>query len=164
MLTAVRKPKVGAVSPLGQEEYYLYRWPNTKIRNRTALVELVDRGFQHWYFNRFKSVGWLSGFCLLIPKSVINRVGLFDERFFFGWEDIDYSMQLRLKGYQLMNIKPLFIYHQRSGSSSPKRHRQLVRKAKKDFVTKWSGLLKQRFGHYNEVFSEVNQLVGAQDK
>lgn len=52
------------------------------------------------------------GFCMLIKRKVIKNVGLFDERFSIGnWEDDDYCLRAKQKGYKLMCCNDVFIHH-----------------------------------------------------
>ena len=156
LLKAAKLPKVGAVSPLSEWETYRRLGPSN-IQKATAFTQLTDEAFQKWYKNRVKKARWLSGFCLVIPKAVMLRHGFFDERFFFGWEDIDYSLRLRLQGYRLLKAASLFIYHRRGASSSVKRHRSLVRRAEKAFLSKWSLIFNKKFSKDREVFAAVDQ-------
>lgn len=44
----------------------------------------------------------LHGFCILILKELINKIGLFDERYSLGgYEDSDYGIRAKLAGYEL---------------------------------------------------------------
>ena len=54
----------------------------------------------------------LVGFCYLVKKSVIDKVGLLDERFTPGnFEDNDLSLRILLEGYKLLLCKNVFIHH-----------------------------------------------------
>ncbi|ERI90855.1 glycosyltransferase, group 2 family protein [Clostridiales bacterium oral taxon 876 str. F0540] len=54
----------------------------------------------------------LIGFCLLIKKEVINKIGFLDEIFTPGnFEDDDYSFRIRKAGYKLLLCNDTFIYH-----------------------------------------------------
>ena len=59
----------------------------------------------------------LSGFCMLIKREVLDKTGLFDERFSPGYfEDTDLCIRIRREGYKLLLCKNSFIYH--AGSQS----------------------------------------------
>ncbi len=61
----------------------------------------------HWW-ELFRIVG----FCMLIKKSVIDKIGVFDERFGKGnFEDDDYCIRVRRAGYRIMVAGDSFIHH-----------------------------------------------------
>ena len=52
------------------------------------------------------------GFCMLIPKKVIRRIGLLDERFGpGGYEDYDYCLRVQMAGYKVILAEDVFIHH-----------------------------------------------------
>jgi GT2 family glycosyltransferase len=55
----------------------------------------------------------LSGLCLLLRRSTVAEIGLFDERFGAGnFEDDDYCLRLRLRGYRLVLARRAFLHHE----------------------------------------------------
>ncbi len=44
-------------------------------------------------------VDYVSGCCMLVKKDVFKKIGLFDERFFLYYEDVDFCIRARNKGY-----------------------------------------------------------------
>jgi GT2 family glycosyltransferase len=82
----------------------------------------------------------LIGYCMLIKKSVVQEIGLLDERFTPGnFEDDDYSFRMREAGYKLLLCKDTFIHH--FGSTSFKENRtsysDLLRRNQQKFIEKW---------------------------
>ncbi|MCG8510953.1 MAG: glycosyltransferase, partial [Rhodospirillales bacterium] len=54
----------------------------------------------------------LMGFCLLAKRAVLDRVGYLDERFRIGFfEDNDLSLRVKKAGYQLLNVRDVFVHH-----------------------------------------------------
>jgi N-acetylglucosaminyl-diphospho-decaprenol L-rhamnosyltransferase len=47
---------------------------------------------------RDRRVAWVSGACLLLRRADAVAVGLFDERYFLYWEDVDFCAALRAAG------------------------------------------------------------------
>lgn len=54
---------------------------------------------------------WVSGACLAIPRSVFERTGGFDERFFMYCEDVDLSWRARAQGVPLKTCATALFLH-----------------------------------------------------
>ncbi len=65
------------------------------------------------------SVFWISGACMVIKKSALEKVGLFDENFFMYGEEIDWCWRANILGYKFVFIPESIIYH--IGSASTKK-------------------------------------------
>lgn len=78
-----------------------------------SMVDIMDKNQRvglmnpRWEKKSFKGLGgeyietdWCRGFCVLIRKEVIDKIGYFDEAYGFGyWEDHDYSVRAINAGY-----------------------------------------------------------------
>ena len=68
-------------------------------------------------FNRPDSSKWfpvsrLSGFCYLINREVVKKIGYFDETFGVGThEDVDYCLRAKQAGFKLYCAGDVFIHH-----------------------------------------------------
>lgn len=51
------------------------------------------------------------GACLLVRKSAIDAVGMFDERYFFFFEETDWAYRMRRAGWKIVHVPTAFIYH-----------------------------------------------------
>jgi cellulose synthase/poly-beta-1,6-N-acetylglucosamine synthase-like glycosyltransferase len=74
---------------------------------------------QH-YAEEVKAVNWrnrfetefLSGFCLLTKRQVVDDIGGFDEQFLIGnYEDDDYCLRAQLAGYKLLVAQDTYVHH-----------------------------------------------------
>ena len=64
-------------------------------------TRLYDRNRKDWVEEfREAEIDILNGACMMLRKSALNEVGLFDERFFMFGGNIDLSYRLRLAGYK----------------------------------------------------------------
>lgn len=61
---------------------------------------------------------YLSGCCLLVKSDVVDRIGLFDERFFLYYEDADYSLRAQAAGFPIAVAPKAICFHDESQSSS----------------------------------------------
>jgi GT2 family glycosyltransferase len=60
---------------------------------------------------------YLAGCALLIKRELLERVGLFDERFFMYYEDMDFCLRARRAGYRLLMVPRARIWHKVAASS-----------------------------------------------
>ena len=76
-------------------------------------VDEVDRGqFQDQTESEFAT-----GCCVLIKREVLEKVGLFDKRYFLYLEDVDYSMRVQQFGYTIGYCNSARVWHSNAGSS-----------------------------------------------
>ena len=59
---------------------------------------------------------WVSGACMLVPRSVVDDVGGFDERYFLFWEDADWCRRMADKGYEVWTVPASTVVHDEGGS------------------------------------------------
>jgi GT2 family glycosyltransferase len=52
----------------------------------------------------------------IYPRRVLDEVGWFDEDFFAGYEDVDWSFRARLRGYRIVNVPSSRVYHKVSAT------------------------------------------------
>jgi GT2 family glycosyltransferase len=105
----------------------------------------------------------LIGYCMLIKKEVIDKVGLLDEIFTPGnFEDDDYSLRMRKAGYKLILCKNSFIHHFGSASfeKKSKEFSELLIKNREKFFEKWG------FDPYHivEIRKDITELIAKSDK
>jgi GT2 family glycosyltransferase len=61
-------------------------------------------------------VFWTSGACMLVRRSVIDQIGLFDESYFAHWEEIDFCWRAQNAGYELWCEPRSTVYHVGGGT------------------------------------------------
>ncbi len=123
------KPDVGIIGPKlinpdGSVQYSCRRFPNflMPIYRRTisgklpfakkAINDYLMKDLGH---EKNEEVDWLFGACLLIKKSVLDKIGLFDERFFMYFEDLDLCRRAWQAGFKVVYLAEVEMvhYHQR---------------------------------------------------
>ena len=98
--TFISKPSAGIVSPILHHSLG-FDWGG-KYSKWTGMVKHVN------WENKPKtilSVTHVAGAAMLIPCEVIEKVGLFDERFFLYYEDLDFCLRVIEAGYTI-HINP----------------------------------------------------------
>lgn len=61
--------------------------------------------------NKATEVEVVVGAAMLIPKKVINKIGLLDERYFFYYEDMDFCWRVRRAGFKVYYLPTAEIIH-----------------------------------------------------
>lgn len=64
-----------------------------------------------------RPVDFVPGTCLLLRRSLLQSIGLLDDRFFFYHEDVDFCLRARQAGYSIDYQPASVIYHQVSLST-----------------------------------------------
>ena len=125
------RPEIGIVGPLSNTASWQSvpeifdpdgDWAHNVLPEDLTLEEfaaLICEKSAHFYFN----VPLLNGFCLMISRDTINKIGFFDEENFgrgFGEED-DYNLRAFQDGIKLAIADDTFIFHAQSKSYSDER-------------------------------------------
>ena len=113
-----RKGKAGAVGPLsnyvaGMQKYGLFY--NGKD---AETPDEINAALCSEFRGKSVETKFLIGFCLMVPRKVMEETGPFDPDLILGNEDLEYSRRLRSAGYQLHIALDTFVYHQGQESFS----------------------------------------------
>lgn len=76
-------------------------------------VDEVDTG----QFDKSESTEYATGACMLIKREVIEKVGMFDEKYFLYYEDADLSMRSKKAGWQITYVPKSKIWHKNASST-----------------------------------------------
>jgi len=74
-----------------------------------------------WGRQDTREVDYLIGACQVIRRELFDRVGLLDERIFYGPEDIDFCLRVRRAGWGIQWLHSVRIIHheQRTTKRNP---------------------------------------------
>lgn len=66
---------------------------------------------QKWEINGQDSLesDYAAGSCMLLKRSLIDQIGLFDEIFFMYWEEVDLSLRIKEIGYKIISTTKTYI-------------------------------------------------------
>jgi GT2 family glycosyltransferase len=73
-------------------------------------------------YNEVKQTNYAHGGGMMVPRKVIEEVGPLPEHFFIYYEELDWSEQIKRKGYKIYYQPKSLIYHKESmttGKASP---------------------------------------------
>lgn len=83
---------------------------------------------------------WATGAALLVPSTVVDRVGAWDERFFLYSEETDYCRRLRRSGSRIRFVPDAVVSHRGAGSGTSDALHALQEVNRVRYVRKWHGV------------------------
>ncbi len=153
---AVRK-EVGAV---GAKLYF----PDNSVQHGSVIIGIngvaghAHRNFPHdspGYFGRLKiiqNVSAVTAACLMIRKEVFNEVNGFDEDYAVSFNDIDFCMKIRKKGYLIVWTPYAELYHHElktRGTEDTCEKKEREKREIELFRRKWKDILEEGDPYYN---------------
>ena len=119
-LVKAMQPDVGVAAPM---IYYMdepERIWSVGFTRHPLLLEMrgsargqIDKGQWRASFE----VDYVLGCAMLLNGSALRKAGMFDERYFFYYEDLDLSLRLERFGYRLITVPLAQMWHKGSGSA-----------------------------------------------
>ncbi len=119
--TLQQNPKIGVVCPLIR-----YFEPRdtiqfvgfTKVHTFTARNEtLGNMEKDEGQYQQLRLSPYAHGAAMLLPRHVVDEVGLMPEDYFLYYEELDWSEQIRRKGYEIAVNPQAVIFHKESAST-----------------------------------------------
>lgn len=86
-------------------------WSNVVGHHRG--VDEIDKG----QFDKLEETEYATGCCFMIKRSVLEKVGLFDQRYFLYYEDSDLSMRVKREGFSIYFVPKAKMWHKNAGSA-----------------------------------------------
>ena len=128
-------------------------YPDGRIQYAGGIFAIIPRNrgrgeIDNGQYNKIELLGWACGGFSLIHREVIEKIGLLDENFLIGYEDIDYGIRAKNAGFKILyngNVSAMHI----EGCSSTE---YPDNKFKKDvFYMYQVGYVYFIFKHYNYI-------------
>lgn len=128
-------PQIAAVQPKILRLDYV-RGPASDIIDSAGQIaycygSIRDMGIGKPDGPRYQKRREIFGACaaaVLYRLTALQEVGLFDERLFCLFEDVDLSWRLRLKGYKIMYEPGSVVYHKRGVSGKIRKENKIIRR------------------------------------
>lgn len=88
---------------------------------------------------KYMEMNQCQGFCMLVKRELIDKIGGLDESFGIGgFDDTDFSMRAHMKGYRCVSIKDAYVYHHLHVSFNKSGDREKwVKKNRSIYYEKW---------------------------
>jgi GT2 family glycosyltransferase/2-polyprenyl-3-methyl-5-hydroxy-6-metoxy-1,4-benzoquinol methylase len=158
MLMFAQRSDIGAV---GAKLFY----PDDTIQHAGVILGIGGvGGHSHKYFSRYDT-GYMSRLtivqnlsactaaCMMVPRSIFDEVGGFDESFQIAFNDVDLCMKIREKGYLIVVTPYAELYHFESKSRG---YEDTIEKQKRfqnevlRFQDRWKDTLMKGDPYYNK--------------
>jgi GT2 family glycosyltransferase len=110
------------------------------ITNTSLLEYLFPKQFPSKRYEHAKPIEIDSaiGACMMIRKKALDEAGVFDERYFFFFEETDLAYAMRQSGWKTFHIPDAYIYHLQGQSiGSNVRSRIEFYRSRYQFLRKW---------------------------
>ncbi len=109
--------------------------------------------YSEWDYASERRIDFAIGACLLVRKEALDRVGLFDERFFMYAEETDLCRRLARAGWETWYTPACRVVHHggASGSAATPGHFLYAREL---YYQKW-------YGTYGVIILRASQMLGA---
>jgi GT2 family glycosyltransferase/glycosyltransferase involved in cell wall biosynthesis len=135
------RPKLGLLGPITNNIGNAAKVP-TRYRN---FADMLPEAARIVYSNMGELMSLrtntIAFFCVMLPRKVLEQVGLLDEKFGLGFfEDDDYCRRVEQLGFEIRCAKDVFVHHHLSASFNrlPSKTRQeLFNKNKALYEAKW---------------------------
>ena len=86
-------------------------WAHVQTKHRG--VDEVDHG----QYDTVEPTGFATGCCMMFPREVLEKVGLFDNRYFLYYEDADLNQRIKQAGYTIYYAPQAVLYHVNASST-----------------------------------------------
>lgn len=132
-------PSIGVVAPRTNYASTAQRIA-AEYGDEPGLYKFSDRLYKK-NRGRREEMNKVVGMCMVMPRKVVEEVGLFDERFGIGnFEDDDYCLRIRMAGYKVVCAGDVYVHHE-GGATFRKMsldYKALLEENSKIFLDKWS--------------------------
>src|SRR5258706_3849031 len=106
-------PRIGIVGPMVYhfDEPSVIQSAGGRLGPSWSALLIANNEPDTGQFREPRPVEWISGCAMLIRRRVLEQIGLFDERFFIYWEEIDLCLRARQAGWQLIHAPQAKLWH-----------------------------------------------------
>ncbi|MBI4009255.1 glycosyltransferase [Candidatus Roizmanbacteria bacterium] len=130
-------------------------WPNNSVLTKYHNINL-DR-------NREQYVDVVGGACMMVKRSIFDRAGGFDERFFMYFEEADFCFRVKKLGFKILYFSKAKVVHLIGRSNRNKESiEKIFEQSRFKFFKKYHGLFPALFGEFLiRFFKPANILLFA---
>jgi GT2 family glycosyltransferase len=129
------------------EVYRCGKAPAWQPRKARVSIERYNEMLEERAGRRYIETDWCRGFCAVIKKAVVERIGTVDEIYGLAYfDDVDYSVTAIDAGFLCLKALNTYVYHERNATFfevlKGNRWNELHEKNKRIYYKKWGRPLK----------------------
>ncbi|MFP3190137.1 MAG: glycosyltransferase family 2 protein [Thermoproteota archaeon] len=116
---AIKKFKTKFMAFLDNDVMVPKDWLNSLVEviNSDDKIAAVQSLYTEWpYSDEPREIPWFSTAAALTRRDVLEKIGGFDEHYFFYWEDAELSWRLYRAGYKVLMVPKSRVYHEGHGT------------------------------------------------
>jgi GT2 family glycosyltransferase len=95
---------------------FWYAGGSTDWNHVTSIHRGVDE-VDHGQYDKIERIDFATGCCMMFSRDVLEKVGLFDERYFLYYEDADLNERIKRAGYEIYYVPTAVLVHINAASS-----------------------------------------------
>lgn len=109
----------------------------------------------------------ITGACMLVKKDIFFELNGFDEKYNYGYEDVDFALKLHKKGYKSYYVQNSIIFHYESSTQNREKEYIITQRRESNInllYSKWNSYIKQnffleKFKNRDKLFSEKKLTI-----
>lgn len=107
--------------------------------------------YHQWYkiLDSMHTIDACSGAAMIVPKSVIDKIGLLDEQFFMYAEDLDWCKRIREANFKIMYFPSVSVIHHKYKSGIKGTSKRIARNTRRYF---YDTMLQYFDKHYRQQY------------
>jgi GT2 family glycosyltransferase len=96
---------------------------------------------------RIQELNLARGFCMLIRRELLDRIGLLDENYGIGYfEETDFSKRAQAAGFRIARAKAAYVYHKEGTTFKEMKDRDAIFRQNEDiYFKKWGRLVRAAY-------------------
>lgn len=106
-------PQIGIVGPLvyHHDEPDIIQTAGGVFGRNWEAFHLAENEPDEGQFKQPHFVDWISGCGILVRRSVIEQLGMIDERYFYFWEETEWCLRAGKGGWKIINVPEAKLWH-----------------------------------------------------
>jgi GT2 family glycosyltransferase len=106
-------PKIGIVGPMvyHNDEPNIIQSAGGLLGPYWSSIHIAKDELDRGQFSEPHDVDWISGCGIMLRKSVIEQVGMLDERFFYYWEETEWCLRAGKAGWRIVHVPSAKLWH-----------------------------------------------------